>query len=242
MVFDHEWPSAVTVATTTLQKIKRARYIANDFFKVDKVGKKILDFGSGDGTVSEEMASSGATVCAFDPVPHVVLEKATWCYRWEEAYEHRPFDHVLMYDTIDHLVSHDYRQALGRVRSVLSPTATVWVRAHPWCSRWGNHFPPNRAFAHLILSPEDMLKMRIIGIPTVKVVDPLNTYSRWFTECGFKIETFRVHVRPVEGYFLKYKAELARHWKSDAVELRNGIFVPFYYMGIEFVDYVLRGI
>lgn len=234
-----EWPAALPdklICRTREDRIRRAQEVAFGFVAADIKSKRVLDFGCGTGLTSQALeALAPDSVVAFDPL--ATCEADTDFYsNWDQAKAHAPFDFILVYDVLDHLVGSTQEQILAEIHSVLAPDGIVQIRCHPWCSRHGTHLPAqlNRAFAHVV-NPLASYTQE----PTIKLTMPLAAYDNWFRGAGFIIANQRVIRHEVEPFIINtFREELTAHWGAGM--LRQGVFYPAPQLEIEYVDYLLR--
>lgn len=235
-ITDPDWPEAVPPfsiidSNSQEQKLKRAHDIITGF-GMTVSGSSFLDFGSGEGhavVVANQMNARWAigydidyhNVCGVDMTDN-----------FSTVARHGPYDIVLLYDVLDHIQGEDPIRVLDKVRSVLAPNGTVYVRCHPWCSRHGTHLyrSVNKAFAHLVLPQENLPHQP----HTLKIKKPHETYHEWFHKAGFTIEKQETHRQDVEEYFKKKRmmGPLFSHWmlESDVVA-KNTNNQHYYHFG-----------
>lgn len=183
-------------------KYSRARGIITQFSLDNLSGIKFLDFGCGEGHVSWMMRnvndiqlSAGYDV--DEQWSKVSMHSPDFLSSdLDKVRQFAPYDVILLHDVIDHV--RQPIEILKLVRELLHPGGEVKVRVHPWSSRSGAHHYRhwNKAWAHLLLSAEEMESMGCTGLPyTNKVYDP-DVYRQWFTETGFRIVTDQEHWEP----------------------------------------------
>lgn len=244
--FLSEWPAAVdpeliASPNSETDKLSRAEAIVSQFIKDDITGKKVLDFGCGEGHLAFQM-SKQASVWAYDV-------NASWhnfdgvhfCKTLDEVRSAAPFDYIIMFDVLDHVME-DQVEVLKFCREVLG--GKMLARNHPWCSRHGTHLfhTINKAFIHLIMSDDDLQWFGHKGLPARKVIHPLYEYKNLYTAAGLNIQSYSTKEDPVEDFFRNnFYKEIIGHWSQSAIdpELRAGRGWCGYALGHSFCDYVL---
>jgi len=145
-----------------------------------------------------------------------------------------PYDVVVLYDVLDH--SQNPVEDLLKVESLSNSNTKIYVRCHPWCSPHGTHlFQLNKAYAHLVY-PE------LGGKFTQKIIHPIPTYRKWFSDAGFSIVTHKETCCDVPKFFESPEIadKIKVHWKdSPDPKLRSGELFPTQSMCQVFRDYVL---
>lgn len=238
-----DWPLAVPPILVVDSKNpdacrERARNIVDSLIDIPLKNLNVLDFGCGDGTIANEMTIRGAEVTAYDP--KTLLNKT-----WDEVVTNSPYDLILLYDVLDHMIDEEPSVALGRVGKLLKKKGKMIVRCHPWISRHGGHCYTqiNRAWIHLFLTEEQLKKRGCEVIPTRKVVHPLYTYKKWIEDANLQILQEDKIVENVEEYFTNnelFKKAMYKHFKDSPFEdYRQGKGDLARVMGFHFVDYVL---
>lgn len=245
-----EWPEAVDdllIARTDEDLGKRAEGILQLFITDSLQGKRILDYGCGKGHLIERSKGHGAIkAVGFDVVRDAHWETAQFgefSDTWTEVIDKGPYDYVTIYDVLDHA---DFPiDCLKMVASVLSTGGTVFVRAHPWCSRHGGHIYEhlNKAYAHLIMPSDVVANMAGANLPVQRVIHPIYEYRNWISQSGLKIKSEDVIHCHVEEYFKKDETianALKMVWKgSHDKDLASGNNFPDHQLSMQFIDYIL---
>jgi 2-polyprenyl-3-methyl-5-hydroxy-6-metoxy-1,4-benzoquinol methylase len=207
--------------------------------------KIVLDCGCGEGYNAAEMANSATKVVGYDPKqdPHWAgrsKDNLILTANRDTASEHAPFDLIVLYDVIDHIVGDDPADFVQWLSSQMNPGGTMFVRTHPWTSRTGGHAyeDANKAFIHLALTPDELAKSGIkVKEPNLKVVRPMAAYEQWFKDAGLEVEDKRVKTAEVEPFFSGPIMDriIKINWggKIDADTARK-------ILANHFIDYTLR--
>lgn len=230
------WPEAVRgdIASrepTKEDQLKRAKSVLDTMLTVSASEKTFLDFGCGDGWITQETASRGIV----EAVGYDIEESEDWVNQdgvsfttnWEDI-KHNHFDFVMLYDVLDH--AHDPVDVMNKVKSALKPDGHIYIRCHPWTAKHASHLYKkglNKAFVHLFLKWEEIKE--IIGEEPMFVrpeVNPIEAYHWWFND--FKIVKERVIKEPISDFF---------HVPAFKELLSNEQGIP---MGKEFDDFMER--
>lgn len=241
-------PMLIADPNSEEDKISRAHGILSIVISEPVTGK-FLDFGCGEGDVAFEVGRRSFSV-GYD------VEKFNWdrfkssntlfTTSWDDVAKNGPYDHVLVYDVLDHMKTEDDPpQELKKLHSVLSDNGKIFVRTHPWCSRHGTHLylSINKAYLHMCLSEETLQKMGHKSFHTLKIIHPLNTYNKWFTDAGFKTVSSNIIPETVEPFFKQppISGLIKRHWKNSYTpELASGKEFPEWQVRQQFIDFVLQ--
>lgn len=250
------WPMAVEPELICEEgdekdKFLRAYGIIREFMRVDLNFKKFLDFGCGEGHVPYAAVGSfnAKYGVGYDIEPqgweHFEYQENFLLTRNIQAvFEHSPYDVVLLNDVIDHC--DDPVDLLKTVKRAKTPEGTVHVRCHPWTSRHGTHLyhQLNRAYLHLVFTPEELIGMGLKEMKTLKLLDPLNDYKRFFREAGLNVIKESAITQPIETFFITRPPLLRRikdNWKASTdAELKSGKKFPHEQMELQFIDFVLQ--
>lgn len=238
---EDRWPNAVDpecIVTTDNQKRERATGILQMLVAERLSGKRVLDFGCGDGEVVEAAKSEGSYALGYD----VDLSKCNYPQSCTDNFDvvrkQGPWDIIILHDVLDHAVIVDPIEILRQAKSVLAPKGKMYVLCHPWSSRHGGHVytQKNKAFLHLVM---DEIELTRVGPyqcePNVKITTPLETYRYWFDQARLEIIS-EIPIRTkVEDFFLhpsSVNERLKKLWPDPSV-MAN-------FMEISFVEYTLQ--
>lgn len=211
-----EWPEAVPefliCEETEEDKIDRAKGII-EYTKFDFAGKKVLDYGCGEGHFAIEVANTNSTSSCLKSVGYDIVKSGI--HEWEKddnfllttefekVKQHGPYDIVIIYDVLDHAT-----QPVDIISSVVKlchPETKIFVRCHSWMSRHGGHIyrQLNKAWAHLVFTKDELALMGI-DLPYVhKIFFPIKTQTLWFQVFDLQIERKEVVKTIVEEFFQK---------------------------------------
>ena len=254
---DNSWPEAIqasmiTDPTSDEELQVRAKNIIEMMVEQDVFGLNILDFGCGEGDVAAEIMNRGARkVVAYD-----IKEGNKWptfsnqgdityTTDWKKVIEGAPYDFVLIYDVLDHVIDREPKDVLSEISRLLSKDGLISIRCHPWISRHGTHLYTqlNKAFAHLIFDDEKLKRLGYESTPTRKVIHPMITYKNWIEKAGLSIVKEEKHQEPVEEFFLKndfLKSIIQKHFKnSPLTEYKEGKGDLSRVMSFHFCDFLV---
>lgn len=191
------WPEAIPSALIASDDAKirfRSKTIVRSYVG-NVTGKKILDFGCGNGYCTREAISAGAAIS----VGYDIKRNSTWdevqpsnlspavvdpilTTDFDEVLKYAPYDIILMYDVVDHIRPDEINDAISKVISACDYKTFVKVRCHPWTSIHGGHTYEklNRAYGHLLLSDENLEIYQSEYVN--KITRPMATYKKYFEE------------------------------------------------------------
>lgn len=240
-----DWPVAVEPLflineKDESQKVSRAEAVVDLFIRDQLQGLTVLDFGCGEGHVAIEMAKRGANVVAHDPAYAGKFTEAKFVSSQDEAFSSGPYDMILLFDVLDHVVDVEPSEILKKCAAALKPGGRILCRFHPWCSRHGTHIfhKTNKAFLHLIFDEQLLTELGSPGIPTRKVIHPRVSYKAWASDAGLKFTKFETQRQTVEEFFKNHQSWIVNHWRSSTIdaELAAGRGWPGYAMEQNFID------
>lgn len=253
---DKEWPQAVhpslLVDETYDDQMNRARNIVEMVIEQDVFGLSFLDFGCGEGHTSLHLTDKNARkVVGYD-----IAEGKSWSgfpqkdnltltTDWRKVLENAPYDFILLYDVLDHIVDQEPKHVLGELAKLLTKDGLIAARCHPWIARHGAHLynQVNKAFIQLIFSEEKLIEQGYKITPMRHVIHPMFTYKNWFAKAGLHVTKEDPIKEPVEDFFIKndlIKAMIQRHFKNSPLEeYRDGKGDLSRVMSFQFVDFIL---
>ena len=189
------------------EKIERAKNII-DYINFDFKNKKVLDFGCGEGHVAAQLAKTAALSVGYDivqsgnltwdkPNPHLLTTD------FAKVQANGPYDFVILYDVLDHTA--DPLFTLKQIKLLCSDNAKLFIRFHIWMGRHGGHLYKtlNKAWAHLIFTPEEFQLMGIKLEPIHKYYYPIVAQKQWIQQAGYKLKSESLVSSIVEPFFKK---------------------------------------
>lgn len=219
---------------------KLADYALDNIIKFDVKGKKVLDYGCGEGHLVTSCMSRGAEAHGYD---RVLFKNGIWLANelnftnyWLKSISNGPYDFIMCYDVLDH--SAYPIDDLLKIKSVLAPRGLAFIRCHPICSRHGGHIQKysDKAFAHLVFTTEE-LKSLDIKLPAQRIIYPLVTYEDFIKKAGLKINSRNIITSPVEAFF-KSKPLIAKRI-NEFFNIASSSSIPEFQMSQSYVDYVV---
>jgi len=241
-----DWPVAVDAdlicdETNQAEKIERAEGIRDVFLNMDTKDKNILDFGCGEGHLVHSLQETKPHyVVGYDIYNNkkVELDKsvASIFYDWEIVKEKGPYDIIVLYDILDHLVGMSMQDCLKMCSEVLKPDGKIALRCHPFISRHGGHSYTkfNKAYAHLFLNEAELKYVfpELVNYPTSKVIYPVKTYTASIESAGLTAENVKVLNSDIEPFF-------SNHVIMERINKNMGIGnKPIMQMSMQFVDII----
>jgi 2-polyprenyl-3-methyl-5-hydroxy-6-metoxy-1,4-benzoquinol methylase len=246
----NKWPEAVNPnlicnPNSSDDKMERGRGILEMFIEEDLKGLKFLDYGCGEGqctSIATDLntgVSVGYDIKANDYWSNYPQkENLFYLTDFEKVKEKGPYDVILLYDVIDHLVGEEPIAVLSKLNSILSPNGKIYMRTHPFVSRHGTHLyhDINKAYIHLVFTPDELKELiptSKYSEPSIGVTAPIMTYDSFINGSGLKILNKRDITEKVEPFF-KIPKIAERIMKN----LQKNNF-PEFQMSLQFIDYVL---
>lgn len=239
----NDWPAAVDLnlvcdESNEKDKLERAESIATLILDNIHYGKKILDFGCGEGHVVDFMSRHGASFAIGYDISNKFgnFEKAALTTNWEIVEKNAPYDMINVYDVMDHLEHINQIEALILLKSVLAENGKIYVRYHPFMSRHGGHVYKhlNKAYAHLFLN-EDEIKKHVPSDQmtfTHAITFPQTSYMHFSKAAGLKTEYSNNTTRKIEEYF---SDTFLQNYLQNKFKISR---FPAHAMSIEFIDKV----
>lgn len=245
-VAHEDWPVAIDGAflvdrSSTEERGRRAHAILDTFLDHSLAGTRFLHYHCSDGDVVAEAARRGAAALGYntqaaDDQALLVNDRALVAARG-------PYDAVLLFDVLDHLMDEEPEALLRRLAGLLTSQGRICVRCHPWSARHATHLfhRLNKAYLHLIFDDEELSLLGLQNLPTRRIIHPLATYGAWFKAAGLQVVDSYVAKQRVEVFFVEHYAQtIAAHWKtSPNPDLAAGRKLPLEQLNIQYVDYIL---
>jgi 2-polyprenyl-3-methyl-5-hydroxy-6-metoxy-1,4-benzoquinol methylase len=240
-----EWPAAVAPQLicdddNEQDKFNRAKGIISVYLDELVENKKFLDFGTGQGHLPLAAKLNQAKVAVgYDLHDNFTVANdtdLTLTTNWQTVMHHGPYDIITVFDVADHLINETMVNVLLNLKTVLAEGGKIYVRYHPSISRHGGHLYKkiNKAFAHLILSDEQIKGLLPQYVPEKinPVVDPIRSYSPLPAMAGLKIHKEKIQETEVEPFF-------EQKIIADKILANTGLTtLPKMQMKIDFVDHV----
>lgn len=252
-----QWPEAIDhnlicAQDSETDKISRAEGILELLVEKDLKDRKFLDFGCGEGHVPYKAISQNPVVSVgYDIVENEMWEKFGTQERLvltdkiEEVEKYAPYDVILVYDVIDHVSKDDAVKLLKKVSDLIELNGTIYLRAHPFCSRHATHLYQkiNKAFIHLVFTGNELRDMGYESPANAHITHPISQYGELFEQSNLVVSHHNILREKVEPFFKKtalIKERVRMHYKeSKDKAIRNGAF-PEFQCEQQFLDYVLK--
>lgn len=220
------------------EKKERGQGIIELYIDEPLENKKFLDYGCGEGHAVESASSVAKFSIGYDLKPFQKWEEINCTNNWNEIVNNGPYDVVLLFDVLDHLIDENPVDILKKIKTIMVPNGSVYIRFHPITSRCATHsyHKINKAFIHLVLNHDEMLQLLpneddyIINNGPTK---PIKTYEEYIRESGFTIESRNEITEKPEDFFKNPNI-------SKILQNRTGFNeFPEFQMSLNFVDYKL---
>ncbi len=150
-----------------------------------------------------------------------------------------PYDIIIINDVIDHLANEMPEIILKNASSVLKDDGKIILICHPWYGRYGGHLHTkiNKAYAHLMLSLEELDKIGFNIEEYNRVFPALIYYKNWIKNAFLYIEREEVEEKKIEDYF--YQEEIKKIILKSILIDENKIF-SFEELEKNFFIFILR--
>lgn len=202
---------------------------------LDLKDKTFLHFGCGEGEIAANAVNYGAKLSVGFNAPKGTLliwenqhDKLLLTSNWQKIHTIRPYDVIL----IDGLLERqkDVKRMLKATYFLAEMGGTIYLRCRSWSGPNGGVLDSNKAFAHLVFSPNEL---EVLGVhPTECQEAALEDYEKWFDDVGFVIKSKTVSTYDVPDFF-KNSTVSARLEESLGENYFNR-------MQIDFCDYILE--
>jgi 2-polyprenyl-3-methyl-5-hydroxy-6-metoxy-1,4-benzoquinol methylase len=244
-----EWPHAIDPQLLKSPedeqwKKERGQGVIQLMIDDDLKGLKFLDYGCGDGFAAHQAAMDGCQLSVgYDIIPgrwdQFNLFNLKLTTNFEEVESDGPYDIILLFDVIDHLVDEQKAVVLSKAAKLLTDDGRIFLRAHPYTSRHATHIHNhlNKAFLHLIFTPEELKQLvpdQPFTIPNNSTCTPLIEYDAQIEAAGLrKMKQHQVR-EPVEEFF---KNPII----ANRIVKNNGLQeFPEFQMSLQVVDMILK--
>lgn len=244
------WPEAVNPhlicsPESVADKQERGRGILELNIQEDMQNSRFLDFGCGEGYCAMLSTDYGTTMSVgydikpnntwsgFAQKPNLLLTSDFSAVR-----ANGPYDTILIFDVLDHVIAQDPSTLLSMAREVLTDKGKIYMRTHPFTSRHATHLyhELNKAYVHLVFTPQELkliLPESKYEEPNIGVTTPIVTYESYIKAAGLKIQHRRDIVEKLEPFFKipKIAERIIKHTnRSD---------FPSFQLTVQFLDYLL---
>lgn len=237
-----EWPEAVPeyliCGDKDEEKSDRA-FVVIDMICDTEIGsikgKKVLDFGCGEGHTTIAAENAGAVAIGYDIKKDGKLDWETGKLTTDWKKVTGPFDVIILHDVLDHC--ENPVKALQQIKTVATANTRLFCRCHPWPGPHSIHQYKklNKAYVHLVFSEEELKKLNVNSDIVQKVKFPIDQTDKWFSEAGFKTIKHIGHTVEVSNFFKTNT--LVKKQLSNIPEYKGKI--PEWQMSQVFNDYIL---
>lgn len=241
------WPQAILPTLicnpdSESEKISRAEGVVELILEEEMDGKKVLDFGCGEGYTTAYMARKNLELAVgYDLISTQIASqepRLLFTDSFELVLANAPYDYILLFDVLDHLMQEQPAAVLRKLAAILKPDGRIYARMHPYVSRHAMHHYHhlNKAFISLVFTYKELKQL----IPNQKHVlqnhgpiFPIITYQKYFNEAGLQELSRREYKDPVEPFFQNNC--VAQRIKAN-LQVED---LPIYQMSLSMIDYCL---
>jgi len=217
LLFSDAWPAATSyLCDSEIKKVDRASQIFKHFVK-DVSGKRVLDFGCGEGHLVSFVKKFATIAIGYD----IVDAGCNDCFcDWEKILSFAPYDIVILHDVIDHAADEKSAiEILRKSKSVLNDRGVILARCHPFCSRTGSHQFQwlNKAYLHLAFTEEELAGFGIGKTNVLQVMRPQYFYGSLFNQVNLLVVDRIVEYCFVEKFFeenYEVKNRILKNWED----------------------------
>mgnify|MGYP001586941062 CR=1 FL=1 len=223
------WTEAINenlISKTEEDEKEKTIGILSTFANNDIKNKKICDFNVKTSLKDLALSYGALTAINFNSI--------------KEIKDNSPYDHIFMYDFLDHV--EDPVSYLIIARECLKKEGKIHIRFHPWCSRHGGHAfrKLNKAWIHLFLSEKVLFSLNNNKLCPQKVIHPINTYDSWIREAKLtKLNKEIIITKQTDSFLTEphiFKKLIESYKNSTNIDFRNGNKLPEYQLSMQFVD------
>jgi len=240
LLTSNQWPEAVPeyliCSDSNEDKFERAVGII-ELLSLNLSGKKVLDFGCGEGHLAYEVSHKAAFSLGYDIIKsgNLAWEDGRLTTDWQKVREAGPYDVIVLFDVLDH--TQDAVATLEQLREVCTPDAQIYCRLHPWIGPHAAHYYKsiNKSYLHLVFTEDEVRQLGIEPIVMQKVYKPMWNYDQWFKAAGF-----------ITTYHMMQQIEVPAFFKENALvrsRLPLSVFenvFPDFQMSQVFHDFTLK--
>lgn len=212
LIHNHGWKEAIDssfICYDEESKFDRAENIIETLLNDELENKKILDYGCGEGHVIKELEKYNTNLSiGFDidqPELDSVWKNANCVTDFNLIEKEKPYDYIIIYDVIDHIINETQEEFLNRIKSLCSEKTKIIIRCHPFSSRHGGHLYKdlNRAWIHLILNEDELKYLNLKMNPILKILFPQKHYQDLFNKTKLKVKNLEITKDDVDLFFTK---------------------------------------
>lgn len=156
--------------------------------------------------------------------------------KFDEVIKEAPYDVIVCYDFLEHSFQTP-EKILSTIKSLRKNNGPIYLRTHPFCSRFHDHnfIHLNKAYSHLIFNENEKLKLGCLsGLKTCESLLTETDYFKLFYNLELEIKERKVIEHYPERFFFEQKIIMERIKSKLNIEILTPEEI-----GIEFIDYVL---
>lgn len=234
------WPNALSDEELNENKEEKIQNILKNIVNVEDMD--VAYFGdNGDIFVKEILKSKAKKAICF------TSDKKANLYSIEEPNQYGlvtnnkndvlkngPYDLIICFDFIEH-TGESPESWLSFMKNIRKTNGPIYLRAHPYCSRYHDHNLANKAYSHLVFNDSEKLK---VGCPngkkTCKELLTENEYFKLFYSLDLTIVERNIIDYPIEDLFIKntdINDKIKEHLGKEMLFTEE--------LAFEYIDYLL---
>lgn len=243
-IFDSElWPESISqsaIVSTPEARRKRASTILTQFIKTSLTGIKFLDYGCGDGDCASAAFDYGAEGFGYDIAKSNEWknQKGFFSDNIDDIIKKGPYDVIMLYDVVDHMIGSDTRDSFETLNKLLKPSSIIYMRCHPYSSRHGSHLYKtlNKAYAHLFLTEKEITDRGGKSEKTFQIINPDVVYKAMFNYSDLSITSTNKTIVEPENIIKTCLPFISYRWINNNYEDTTIVNILSY----QFIDYTVR--
>lgn len=203
------WPNALSEDELKENTEEKIIYLVNNLVKLENLS--VAYFGENADIFGKTFLANNAekAVCfSSDKKPNIFKieennQLGIITTDKNDVIKNGPYDVIVCNDFIEH-TGENPENWLAFMKSIRKSNGPIYLRAHPFCSRYHDHNLANKAYTHLIFNDSEKLKAGCpSGKKTCKQLLTENEYFKMFYNLELTIVERNLIEYPLEDIFLK---------------------------------------
>ncbi len=234
------WPNALSEDELNEKTEEKIISLVNNLVKLEKLS--VAYFGDNADIFAKTILTNNAekAICfSSDKKPNTFRTEennqlAIVTTDKNDIVKNGPYDVIVCNDFIEH-TGENPENWLDFMKNIRKSNGPIYLRAHPFCSRYHDHNLANKAYTHLIFNDSEKLKAGCpSGKKTCKQLLTENEYFKMFYNLNLTIIERNLINYTIEKLFIE-NSELNEKIKESLN--RDSIFEEE--LSIEYIDYLI---